>query len=141
MAKILKDISRTFDEFLLLPNLTDERCIPNNVNLETPLVKFKKGETPKYSANIPMVSAIMQSVSGEDMGIALAKEGGMAFIYGAQSIESQATMVKNVKEAKSGFVKSKWNLKPTDTLKDILKIKEESDHSTIPVTEDGTATG
>lgn len=141
MAKILKDISRTFDEFLLLPNLTDERCIPNNVNLETPLVKFKKGETPEYSANIPMVSAIMQSVSGEDMGIALAKEGGMAFIYGAQSIESQATMVKNVKEAKSGFVKSKWNLKPTDTLKDILKIKEESDHSTIPVTEDGTATG
>ena len=88
MAKILENISRTFNEFLLLPNLTDERCIPTNVSLKTPLVKYKKGEEPKYSANVPMVSAIMQSVSGVDMGIALAREGGVAFIYGSQSIES-----------------------------------------------------
>lgn len=81
MAKILEDISRTFNEFLLLPNLTDERCIPSNVSLKTPLVKFKKGETPKYSANIPMVSAIMQSVSGEEMGIALAREGSSIYIW------------------------------------------------------------
>ena len=97
MAEILNDVSRTFNEFLLLPNLTDERCIPSNVSLKTPLVKFKKGEEPKYSANLPLVSAIMQSVSGEKMAIALAREGGCSFIYGAQSIESQAQMVKNVK--------------------------------------------
>ena len=97
MATYLTDVSRTFNEYLLLPNLTDERCIPTNVSLKTPLVKFKKGEEPKYSANIPMVSAIMQSVSGEEMGIALAREGGIAFIYGAQSIESQAKMVYHVK--------------------------------------------
>lgn len=98
MAKIVEDISRTFNEYLLLPNLTDERCIPSNVSLKTPLVKFKKGEEPKYYANVPMVSAIMQSVSGEKMGIALAREGGVAFIYGSQSIESQAEMVANVKK-------------------------------------------
>lgn len=72
-AKVLEDISRTFNEFLLLPNLTDERCIPSKVSLKTPLVKFKKGEEAKYYANVPMVSAIMQSVSGEEMGIALAR--------------------------------------------------------------------
>ena len=96
MSKILTDISRTFSEFLLLPNLTTEKCIPENVSLKTPIVKFKKNEEPKICANIPMVSAIMQSVSGEEMGIALAREGGIAFIFGSQSIESQAKMVENV---------------------------------------------
>ena len=108
MAKIVEDISRTFNEFLLLPNLTDERCIPSNVSLKTPLVKYKKGEEPKYYANVPMVSAIMQSVSGEQMGIALAREGGVAFIYGSQSIESQASMVRHVKKHKAGFVKRSY---------------------------------
>ena len=111
MAKVLKDVSRTFNEYLLLPNLTDERCIPSNVSLKTPLVKYKKGEEAKYYANVPMVSAIMQSVSGEEMGIALAREGGVAFIYGAQSIESQANMVRHVKKHKAGFVISDSNVK------------------------------
>ena len=122
MAKILQDISRTFNEFLLVPNLTDERCIPNNVSLKTPLVKFKKGEEAKYYANVPMVSAIMQSVSGEEMGIALAREGGVAFIYGAQSIESQAKMVRHVKKHKAGFVISDSNVKPTATLKEVIEL-------------------
>ena len=98
MAKVLEDVSRTFNEYLLLPNLTDERCIPSNVSLRTPLVKFKKGEAAKYYANVPFVSAIMQAVSGEEMAIALAREGGCSFIYGSQSIESQAKMVYNVKK-------------------------------------------
>ena len=117
MAEILKDVSRTFNEFLLLPNLTDERCIPANVSLRTPLVKFKKGEEPKYYANVPMVSAIMQSVSGEKMGIALAREGGCSFIYGAQTIESQAQMVRNVKKYKAGFITSDSNVTKTTTIR------------------------
>ena len=141
MAKILQDISRTFNEFLLLPNLTDERCIPNNVSLKTPLVKFKKGEEAKYYANVPMVSAIMQSVSGEEMGIALAREGGVAFIYGAQSIESQAKMVRHVKKHKAGFVISDSNVKPTATLKEVIELINQTGHSTVMITEDGTATG
>ena len=141
MAKILEDISRTFNEFLLLPNLTDERCIPSNVSLKTPLVKFKKGEEPRYSANVPMVSAIMQSVSGEEMGIALAREGGVAFIYGAQSIESQAKMVYHVKKHKAGFVISDSNVRPDTPLKDVISLTRETGHSTVMVTDDGTSNG
>ena len=141
MAKVLEDISRTFNEFLLLPNLTDERCIPSNVSLRTPLVKYKKGEEAKYYANVPMVSAIMQSVSGEEMGIALAREGGVAFIYGSQSIESQAAMVRHVKKHKAGFIVSDSNVKPGTPLKEVLELIEETGHSTVMITDDGTAHG
>ena len=141
MAKILEDVSRTFNEFLLLPNLTDERCIPSNVSLKTPLLKYKKGEEPEYYANVPMVSAIMQSVSGEEMGIALAREGGVAFIFGSQSIESQAKMVKHVKKHKAGFVVSDSNVKSNTPLKEVLELVKRTGHSTVMVTEDGTANG
>ena len=141
MSKILPDISRTFNEFLLLPNLTDERCIPANVSLRTPLVKFKKGEQAKIYANVPMVSAIMQSVSGEKMGIALAREGGLAFIYGSQSIESQAEMVYHVKKHKAGFVISDSNVKSGTTLKEVLELVEKTGHSTVIITDDGTSSG
>ena len=141
MAKILKDVSRTFNEFLLLPNLTDERCIPNKVSLKTPLVKYKKGEEAKYYANVPMVSAIMQSVSGVDMGIALAREGGVAFIYGSQSIESQAEMVRQVKRHKAGFITSDSNVKSGTPLKDVIELIKETGHSTVMITEDGTPNG
>ena len=141
MGKILEDISRTFNEFLLLPNLTDERCIPSKVSLKTPLVKFKKGEEAKYYANVPMVSAIMQSVSGEEMGIALAREGGVAFIYGSQSIESQARMVRHVKKHKAGFVISDSNVKSGTPLREVIELVEKTGHSTVIITEDGTARG
>ena len=141
MAKILEDISRTFNEFLLLPNLTDERCIPSKVSLRTPLVKYKRGEEAKYYANVPMVSAIMQSVSGEEMGIALAREGGVAFIYGSQSIESQAGMVRKVKKHKAGFIISDSNVKSGTPLREVLELIRKTGHSTVIITEDGTANG
>ena len=141
MAKIFEDVSRTFNEFLLIPNLTDERCIPSNVSLKTPIVKYRKGEEPKYCANVPMVSAIMQSVSGEEMGIALAREGGIAFIYGAQSIESQAEMVRHVKKHKAGFVVSDSNVKSGTILRKVIELVEKTGHSTVMITEDGTANG
>ena len=141
MAKIFKDVSRTFNEFLLIPNLTDERCIPSNVSLKTPIVKYRKGEKAKYYANVPMVSAIMQSVSGEEMGIALAREGGIAFIFGAQSIESQAEMVRHVKKHKAGFVVSDSNVKSGTTLREVIELVEKTGHSTVMITEDGTANG
>ena len=141
MAKIFKDVSRTFNEFLLIPNLTDERCIPSNVSLKTPIVKYRKGEEARYYANVPMVSAIMQSVSGEEMGIALAREGGIAFIFGAQSIESQAEMVRHVKKHKAGFVVSDSNVKSGTTLREVIELVEKTGHSTVMITEDGTANG
>ena len=104
MAFYYSEPSHTFSEYLLVPGYTDENCVPSNVSLKTPLVKFRKGEEPAISLNIPMISAIMQSVSNDTLAIALAKEGGMSFIYGSQSIESQAAMVAKVKNHKAGFV-------------------------------------
>lgn len=140
MAYYYDEPSHTFSEYLLVPGYSDENCIPNRVSLKTPLVKFKKGETPSITMNAPVVSAIMQSVSNDTMAVALAKEGGVSFIYGSQSIESQAEMVRRVKSNKAGFVQSDSNLKPTQTLQDVLDLKEEKGHSTIAITEDGTAT-
>ncbi len=115
MAFYFKEPSHTFGEYLLVPGYSSEQCIPANVSLRTPLVKFRKGEEPKLSMNIPMTSAIMQSVSNDTMAIALAKEGGISFIYGSQTIEEEAAMVARVKSYKSGFVSSDSNIKTTTT--------------------------
>ncbi len=141
MAFYYKEPSHTFGEYLLVPGYSSTDCIPANVNLSTPLVKFKRGENPALTLNIPMTSAIMQSVSDDKMAIALAKEGGVSFIYGSQSIKDQASMVQRVKNYKSGFVSSDSNVKPTSTLKEILALLEETGHSTMAVTEDGKPTG
>ena len=141
MAYYYKEPSRTFSEYLLIPGYTSPDCIPANVSLKTPLVKYRKGEEPSISLNIPMVSAIMQSVSDDKMAIALAREGGMSFIYGAQSIENEAAMVARVKNYKAGFVVSDSNLTPDNTLADVLELVRRNGHNTIAITADGTGTG
>ena len=138
MAYYYDEPSHTFSEYLLVPGYSDENCIPNRVSLKTPLVKFKKGEEPKITMNTPLISAIMQSVSNDTMAVALAREGGVSFIYGSQTIENQAAMVRKVKSYKAGFVTSDSNIRPDQTLKDILELKEKNGHSTVAVTEDGT---
>ena len=141
MAFYYSEPSRTFSEYLLIPGYTSEDCIPDKVSLRTPLVKYRKGEEPAISLNIPMTSAIMQSVSNDSLAIALAKEGGLSFIFGSQTIESQAQMVAKVKGYKAGFVVSASNLTPENTLNDVLALKERNGFSTVAITEDGTATG
>ena len=141
MAFIYSEPSHTFGEYLLVPGYSSADCVPDKVSLRTPAVKFKRGQEPEITMNIPMTSAIMQSVSGEKMAIALAKEGGISFIYGSQSIEEEAAMVARVKSYKKGFVTSDSNIRPDATLRDILNLKEKTGHSTVAVTDDGTAHG
>ena len=141
MATFINEPSHTFNEYLLIPGYSSSECIPANVSLKTPLVKFKKGEESAITMNIPMVSAIMQSVSGDRLAIALATEGGVSFIYGSQSVEDEAAMVARAKNHKAGFVKSDSNVKPTDTMADVVALKEKTGHSTVAVTDDGTADG
>lgn len=141
MAFIFDTPSRTFNEYLLVPGYSSTECRVENVSLKTPVVRFKKGEEPAITMNIPMVSAIMQAVSGDRLAIALAKEGGISFIFGSQSIERQQEMVRKVKSHKAGFVTSDANIRPDQTLADLLALKEETGHSTTAVTEDGTAEG
>lgn len=133
--------SRTFNEFLLIPNLTEKNCTPKDVDLKTPISKFKKGEQPDLSLNIPFSSAVMQSVSDSTMAIALARCGGISFIYGSQSVADQAAMVRKVKEYKAGFVVSRSNLTPQHTLKDVLDLRKKTGHSTVAITDNGTPNG
>lgn len=141
MAYYFNEVSHTFNEYLLVPGFSSSECIPANVSLKTPLVKFKKGEEPSLSMNIPLTSAIMQSVSGDRLAVALAREGGVSFIFGSQSVEEEAAMVARAKSYKAGFVVSDSNVSPDSTLADILALKEKTGHSTVAVTEDGTAGG
>lgn len=141
MAKIINEPSHTFNEYLLIPGYSDDRAFPSNVDLSTPLTRFKKGEEPKIKMGIPMISAIMQSVSGPDLAVALAREGGVSFIFGNQSIESEAAMIRQVKNYKAGFVESDSNITPDSTIADLIKLKEKTGHSTVAVTEDGTSHG
>lgn len=141
MAIYLNDVSRTFGEYLLIPGLTTKECTPGNVSLKTPLAKFKAGEKSPIELNIPFVSAIMQSVSGPELAIELARNGGLSFIFGSQPIASQAEMVRKVKKFKAGFVISDSNLTPENTLKDVVDLVRRTGHSTIGITEDGTPNG
>ena len=142
MATYYQEPSRTFSEYLLIPGYTDENCIPDNVSLKTPLVKYRKGkEECPISLNIPLTSAIMQSVSDDTLAVALAREGGLSFIFGSQSIESEAAMVAKVKGYKAGFVVSASNLTPENTLSDVLALKEKNGFSTIAITDDATPNG
>lgn len=141
MAFFYEEPSHTFDEYLLIPGYSSADCIPANVSLKTPVTKFKKGETPAISMNIPMTSAVMQSVSDDNMAVALAKEGGISFIFGSQSVQAEAAMVARAKAYKAGFVVSDSNIQPDATLADILELKEKTGHSTVAVTDDGTSHG
>ena len=141
MAFIFQEPSRTFSEYLLIPGYSSAECVPDKVSLRTPLVKHKVGEPSDIYMNIPMTSAIMQAVSDDRMAVALAKEGGVSFIYGSQTIADQAAMVARAKAYKAGFVPSDSNVKPSDTLKDVLTVTARTGHNTVAVTEDGTPNG
>mgnify|MGYP000329217546 CR=1 FL=1 len=141
MAFYYEEPSRTFSEYLLIPGYSSAKCIPSEVSLKTPLVKYRRGEEPSLSINIPMVSAIMQSVSDDRLAVALAQEGGLSFIYGSQPIEKQAEMVKKVKRYRAGFVVSDSNVSPEMTRADVLRLTERTCHSTIAGTEDGGPNG
>ena len=142
MAYFFPTASHTFNEYLLVPGYTSLECRPENVSLRTPLVRYRKGvEEPAMHLNVPMVSAVMQAVSGEKLAVALAQEGGVSFLYGSQTIEDEAAMVARVKSFKAGFVRSDSNITPDATLADVLALREATGHSTVAVTEDGTADG
>ena len=141
MATFFEGESHTFSEYLLVPGYSSSQNVPQNVSLQTPLVRFRRGERPAITLNVPMTSAIMQSVSGPKLAVALAQQGGISFIYGSQSAEDEAAMVREVKASKAGFVVSVVNLTPDMTLAQVKALKEKSGYNTMPVTDDGTSHG
>lgn len=142
MAYIFQEESRTFSEYLLVPNLTGKADLPQNVDLSTPIVRYRKGhEESRLRINLPVTSAIMQAVSNDTLAIALARSGGLSFIFSSQPVASQVDMVRRVKKYKAGIVTSDSNLTPDRTLADVIRLKEKTGHSTIAITDDGTANG
>jgi IMP dehydrogenase len=141
MATILKDTSRTFSEYLLIPRLTRKSQTADGVDLTTPLSAVESNQLPRFSINVPVVSACMQAVSGTKLSIALARSGGLSFIFCSQPIDEQAEMVRQVKMHKAGFVRSDTNTTPDAKLGEVIELMNRSGHSTVPVTSDGSATG
>jgi len=141
MAHYYDEPSHTFSEYLLVPSYSSAECTPQNVSLETPICKFRAGEKSPLTMSIPLASAVMQSVSGEKLATALAREGGVSFVFVSQPIASQAEMVRAVKKAKSGFVRSDSNVTPEQTMADVMALKAKTGHSTIAVTDNGGPDG
>ena len=142
MAKIFEQESRTFSEYLLVPNLTMEKNTPDQVDLSAPIAKYRKGqEESRLKINIPLVSAVMQAVSDDGMAIALARSGGMSFVFQSQTIESQCEMIRKVKKYKAGIVVSDSNLTPDNTMEEVVELREKTNHGTFPVTENGKSDG
>ena len=141
MARRLEEVSRTFSEYLLIPRLTEKKHVPRNISLKAPISRFTRGEEPRFSLNIPFVTASMQAVSGIDMAIGLSRLGGLAFLYCSQPIEQQAAMVQKVKTHKAGFVPSDSNVRPDNTLTEAVALRQRTGHSTMPVTHDGSGNG
>ncbi|MEX2488800.1 MAG: IMP dehydrogenase [Pseudomonadales bacterium] len=141
MAKILEDISRTFSEYLLIPRLTRKGLQARDVDLSALLSPVGDNQLPRFKMNIPMVSASMQAVSGTKLSIGLARQGGLGFIFCSQPVSEQAKMVHEVKSHKAGFVQSDSNAKRETTLREVTELMQRTGHSTVPVTDDGTATG
>jgi IMP dehydrogenase len=140
-VQIIAGVSRTFNEYLLLPNRTSTECCVQNVDLATPLVRHRLGETPAIELLAPFTSAIMQAVTSPELAIALARVGGIGFLHHNQSTEAQADAVREVKSFKAGFVVSDTNVRPNDTLRYLVEVMRRTGHSTAAVTEDGSATG
>lgn len=141
MAQIIDGVSRTFNEFLLLPNRTGAGCSPEGVELKAPLVRHAKGDVSPIELRIPFTSAIMQAVSSVDLAIALARNGGLSFLHHNRSIADQAEDVRAVKNFKAGFVVSDTNVRPTDSLGRLRELMQQTGHSTAAVTDDGSANG
>jgi IMP dehydrogenase len=140
--KIEEECSRSLSEYLLLPELTKKTDTPDSVDLSAYISRYRQNsDEGSLSLRLPIVSAIMQSVSGSRLSIALAKEGGLSFVFQSQEIEAQAEMISRVKGHKAGFVRSGAFLSPGDTMENAVHMMLETGHSTIPVTSGGMADG
>jgi IMP dehydrogenase len=140
-VKILDEVSRTLNEFLLVPSLTTAACTPENTDLSAPLVRHRVGEASAVRIATPLTSAIMGAVSSPRLAIALAQCGGLSFVHQNQPISEQAAMVEAVKRHKAGFRFSDINIKPSATLGEVTVLLESAERDVAVVTDDGSPHG
>jgi len=140
-VRILDEVSRSLNEYLLIPGLTGEDCTPANVSLSAPLVRHPVGAEAPLRVALPLCSAIMEAVSSPRMAISLAQAGGIGFIHQNQPVEQQAEEVRAVKRNKAGFRHSDLNVTPDSPLSHLSALLREADTDVAAVTSDGTANG
>ena len=116
----------TFDDVLLIPK--ESNILPKDVNLQTRL-------TRKISMNIPLISAAMDTVTENDMAVALARQGGIGIIHKNLSIDNQVLMVDRVKRSESGMISNPITLSANKTISDAKKVMSNYHISGLPVVE------
>jgi IMP dehydrogenase len=144
MARKIYDVypypSRTLQEYLILPNKIQSDMSTSDIDISSPLTKFREGEKPKIKMNAPVLSAAMQAVTGPKMAITMSIIGCAGVIYRSQPIQNQAAMVKEVKDAKAGFVIPDV-FSPEDTIEEVQKHIGSRGYSTFPITANGERNG
>ena len=116
----------TFDDVLLVPNHSS--VLPKDVSLETKLTK-------KISLNIPVISAVMDTVTEANMAIALAEQGGMGIIHKNLTPQRQANRVDKVKRFESGVVSDPITIDPNMSVDEVMQITRKNKISGLPVVE------
>ena len=122
----------TFDDVLLVPAYSE--VIPNQVDLSTYLTK-------SIRLNIPMMSAVMDTVTEHRMAIAMSRQGGIGIIHKNMSIQEQAEEVDKVKRSENGVITDPFYLSPDNTLEEANNLMAKFRISGVPITENGKLVG
>ncbi|RZL40421.1 MAG: CBS domain-containing protein, partial [Pedobacter sp.] len=114
----------TYDDVLVVPAYS--QILPYQTNLQTFL-------TRNIRINVPIISAAMDTVTGSDLAIAMAREGGIGIIHKNMSIAQQADEVRRVKRSESGMIQDPITLLEGATVADALKIMKDNRIGGIPI--------
>ncbi len=150
MAGLIWEPGTTYDDWLVLPGRIKKNVTVDNINLKTPLTKYNSpvkqelsaDELPEdvFTINSPLLSASMQSVTGTEMAIELAKQGCLGVIFCSQPIRDEAEMVRRVKAYKAAFVVPDV-FSPADSIEKVMTTAKEKGYSTFPITDNGKPNG
>lgn len=128
MVKISDSVSRTFTEYLILPGRTARTTRIEDISLRSRI-------TDTQEIPLPFLSAAMQSVTGHELAIELAKQGGLGVVPSSLPIKEQAGIIEKVKRYRSGFVHNVRTVGPDEKVSRLLELERLHGHSTYPVVE------
>jgi len=114
----------TYDDVLLVPAYSE--VLPREVDTRS---YFSRN----IRLNVPIVSAAMDTVTGAELAIAIAQQGGIGVVHKNQSIAEQAAEVRRVKRSESGMIQDPVTLQEGALVGDALKLMAEHGIGGIPV--------
>lgn len=118
----------TFDDVLLVPQRSD--VLPKDASVAT---RFSRN----VELNVPLVSAAMDTVTGFQLAVALAREGGIGVIHRNFSILDQIREVDKVKRSANGIILDPVTLPPDASMSRAREIMATANISGLPIVEDG----